>query len=222
MSSASDHAYATIRGMILSGELPAGAQIGEAALAERCGVSRTPVRDALRRLETELFIRRSESQRSFVADWSLDDVEDAFELRGMLEGHAALRAAARIEIGQLAQLRSHNEAIRRAVSRDAPNVQSFLEHNRAFHAIILEAAGSPRLGHLLSRIVEQPVVWRTAQTYNRDDLLRSCGEHDELAAAFNRGDGAWAQSIMHGHIRRAFHAYADAHKAGRDRRGVAA
>lgn len=222
MSSASDHAYSTIRGIILSGELPAGAQIGEVALADRCGVSRTPVRDALRRLETELFVRRSESQRSFVADWSLNDIEDAFDLRAMLEGYAALRAAKRIDVGRLSRLRGHNEAIRRAVSRDVPNVQSFLEDNRVFHAIILEAAGSPRLGHLLSGIVEQPVVWRTAQNYNRDDLLRSCGEHDELLSAFSRGDGAWAQSIMHGHIRRAFHTYADAHEAGRARRGAAA
>ena len=85
MSRASDRAYSHIRSMILSGELQPGSQIREEALAELCGVSRTPVRDALRRLEAELFIRRNESQRSFVADWSLDDLEEAFQLRAMLE-----------------------------------------------------------------------------------------------------------------------------------------
>ena len=68
MSRASDRAYEQIRNMILSGLLEPGAQIGEEHLAEICGVSRTPVRDALRRLEADLFIKKSESQRTFVAD----------------------------------------------------------------------------------------------------------------------------------------------------------
>ena len=108
MSRASDHAYNHIRSMILSGEVQPGSQIREEALAELCGVSRTPVRDSLRRLETEMFVRRNESQRSFVTNWSLDDLKDAFELRAMLEAHAARRAALRITRDQLARMRDHN------------------------------------------------------------------------------------------------------------------
>jgi len=115
MSRASDRAYNHIRNMILSGELQPGVQIREEELAELCGVSRTPVRDALRRLEAELFVRRNESQRSFVSDWSLDDLEEAFQLRAMLEAYAARRAATRISWDQLARLRSHNDAIRAAI-----------------------------------------------------------------------------------------------------------
>ncbi len=215
MSRASDHAYATIRAMIHSGELQSGAQIREEHLAERCGVSRTPVRDALRRLEAELFIRRSESQRSFVADWSLDDIEDAFALRGMLEGEAARRAAAQISWSQLERLRGCNALILTAVSGDIPDIPAFLEHNRAFHAITLDAAGSARLSNVLSRIIEQPVVWRTAQNYDQENLFQSHREHGELITAFERRDGAWAAAIMSGHIRRAFHVYADAHRAQR-------
>ena len=199
--------------MILSGQLAPGAQLSEEALAETCGVSRTPVRDALRRLESELFIRRSESQRSFVAEWSLNDLEDAFELRAMLEGLAARRAAARINPLQLEQLRSHNRRICEAISSEEPDVARFLEHNRIFHSIILDAAGSPRLTSMLGLLIEQPVVWRTAQNYGRDNLQRSHHEHEELLAAFARSDGVWATAIMTAHIRRAFHAYADAYKA---------
>lgn len=197
--------------MILSGELPAGSQLGEESLAERCGVSRTPVRDALRRLESELLVKRNDSQRSFVADWSLSDVADAFELRAMLEGHAARRAAERIDDDTLQQLRSFNQAILNAVSADPPDVLGFLESNRDFHALILETAQSRRLASLLGTLIEQPVVWRTAHQYGRDALRRSHGEHDELLAAFARRDGAWAEAVMAAHIRRAFHAYADAH-----------
>ena len=211
MSRATDRAYAGIRNMILSGELPAGSQLGEEALAERCGVSRTPVRDALRRLEGELLVKRNEAQRSFVAQWSLGDVEDAFELRAMLEGYAARRAAERIDEATLERLRDCNQAIGRAVRADPPDVMGFLEGNREFHAIVLETAQSRRLGALLGSLIEQPVVWRTAHQYGREALRRSHSEHDELLAAFARRDGAWAQAVMAAHIHRAFHAYADAH-----------
>ncbi len=211
MSRASEQAYSQIRGMILSGTLPPGEQIREEWLAEQCGVSRTPVREALRRLESELFIRRSERKRSFVADWSLDDIEDAFVLRELMEGLAARRAAGRITAAQLTSLKAENDAIGRAVSAETPNVQAFLKHNKCFHEIILEAAASPRLTNLLARLIEQPVVWRTAQSYDVSDLKRSHREHDELLAAFARQDGGWAESVMAGHIRRAFHTYADAH-----------
>ncbi|WP_296679943.1 GntR family transcriptional regulator [Novosphingobium sp.] len=212
MSRASDRAYAGIRSMILSGELPAGSQLGEEALAERCGVSRTPVRDALRRLESELLVKRNEAQRSFVADWSLGDVADAFELRAMLEGHAARRAAERMDDAALQALRRCNQAILRAVQADPPDVGAFLEGNREFHAIILDTAQSRRLSAMLAALIEQPVIWRTAHHYGRDALRRSHGEHDELLAAFARRDGAWAEAVMAAHIRRAFHAYADAHQ----------
>ena len=200
MSRAADRAYDGIRSMILSGELPAGAQLGEEALAELCGVSRTPVRDALRRLESELL------------DWSLGDVADAFELRGMLESHAARRAAERMDDVALQKLRGCNHAILRAVQASPPDIMGFLEGNRDFHAIILEVAGSRRLAALLGGLIEQPVVWRTAHHYTRAALLRSHGDHDELLAAFSRHDGAWAEAVMAGHIRRAFHAYSDAHQ----------
>ncbi|MBX7495130.1 GntR family transcriptional regulator [Qipengyuania sp. 6B39] len=212
MSRASDRAYSTIREMIMSGELAPGDPLGEEALAERCGVSRTPVRDALRRLEADMLVSRTDTQRSFVADWSLDDIADVFELRAMLEGHAAQRAAERMDDGTLKALRRCNSALRDAVQASPPDVDRFLERNKEFHALIIEAAGSRKLVSLLASVIEQPVVWRTAHHYGAEELRRSCGEHDELLAAFARRDGAWANAIMSGHIRRAFHAYADAHR----------
>ncbi len=211
MSRASDRAFETIRSMIVSGELSPGEQLVEEALAERCGVSRTPVRDALRRLESDMLVRRSETQRTFVADWSLDDLADVFELRAMLEGHAAKLAAERMDPPTLEQLRKCNSALRKAVQASPPDVDQFLELNREFHALVLKVAASRRLATLLATLIEQPVIWRTAHHYGADELLRSCTEHDALLSAFARGDAAWAQSIMSGHIRRAYHAYADAH-----------
>jgi DNA-binding GntR family transcriptional regulator len=198
--------------MILSGELASGAQVREEQLAESCGVSRTPIRDALKRLEAELFIRRNSAQRSFVADWSLDEVEEAFDLRIMLECHAVRRASKRITATQLDQLRVLNTALSGAIEHATPDISRFLECNRQFHAIILDAAGSERLTSVLSRIIEQPVVWRTAHNYDRENLMMSYREHEELLKAFDLKDGAWAEAVMSAHIRRAFHTYADAHR----------
>ncbi|WP_338468166.1 GntR family transcriptional regulator [Novosphingobium sp. ZN18A2] len=213
MSRASERAYELIRALILSGELQPGSQLGEEALAERCGVSRTPVREALRRLEAELFVKRNEAQRTFVADWTLEDVADTFELRAMVESLAARRAAMAMDDGTLERLRACNSAIREAINQPEPDTLGFLDGNREFHAIILAAAGSRRLEALLNTLVEQPVVWRTAYHYGREELLRSYSEHEELIAAFSRRDGAWAEAVMAAHIRRAFHAYADAHQS---------
>lgn len=224
MSRASDRAYTQIRGMILSGELAPGAPLREEQLAESCEVSRTPVRDALRRLEAESFVRRNESQRSYVADWSLDEMEEAFLLRAMLEAHAAKRTAARISWDQLERLKSINKSIFQAISKETPDIPLFLDLNRQFHAIILTASKSDRLANMLTKLIEQPVVLRTALQYDRENLLRSYHEHGELLAAFARRDGDWAEAVMTSHIRRAFHAYADAHKRGSEdgRDGLAA
>lgn len=212
MSRAALSAYEAIRSMILSGELPAGAQLVEEALAERCGVSRTPVREALRRLESDLLVVRTDTQRSFVADWSLDDVADAFELRALLEGKACRRAAERMSEGALERIRDANRRIYEAIRKPLPDVAGFLDGNRDFHTEILEMAGSRRLKALLGTLIEQPVVWRTAHQYSREALTRSYNEHEELISAFARRDGAWAEATMIGHILRAYHAYADAHR----------
>ncbi len=207
MSRASNHAYAEIRKLILSGDAPPGAQLKEEQLADICGVSRTPVRDALRRLETELYVVRSDSQRVFVADWSHDDVDEMFALRGMLEAHAAARAALRFDPVRLDALRACNERIEAAVMREQPDIGAFLDGNRAFHRIIIDTADSPRLAATLATLVEQPVVRRTAMRYGRDQLAQSAREHRELILAFGAKDHNWAQAVMTSHIRRAFHAF---------------
>ncbi len=210
MSKASDRAYAEIRGLILSGDAPPGSALTEEALADICGVSRTPVREALRRLQSELYVVRSDSQRLFVADWNAEDLAEMFNLRAMLEAHAAARAATRISPEAIAALRDNNTRLAAAVAADVPDVATFLMENRAFHEIVITAAASPRLATMLAALVEQPVVRRTAARYNRAELARSAHEHGELVQAFAARDAAWAQAVMTGHIRRAFHAFSAA------------
>jgi DNA-binding GntR family transcriptional regulator len=208
VSKASDLAYARIRSGITGGEWAPGTPLREEELATLCGVSRTPVREALRRLEAEYLVRRTEGARSFVADWSADDVAEMFALRAILEGHAAARAAARITRSAIAELEALNAEVLASAADD--DTDRFLAANRGFHTIVIEAAHSPRLATMLASLVEQPVVRRTAQRYGRAEFARSHAEHAALVEAFHARDAQWAQSMMTGHIRRAFHAFAAA------------
>lgn len=209
MSKASENAYRFIRGEILSGSLEPGAPLREEALAAASGVSRTPVREALRKLEAERFVKRSGTQRSFVATLSADDIAEGFALRTMLESHAAARAAERVTPEQIDAMTTHNRAIGDAFTGPVVDIAAFVEHNRAFHAVVIAAAGSDRLAAMLATVVEQPIVLRTARQYDREAVERSHAEHDELVVAFRRGDSEWAKAVMTAHIRRAFHTYHD-------------
>jgi DNA-binding GntR family transcriptional regulator len=93
---------------------------------------------------------------------------------------------------------------------DTPDIAAFLEANRAFHHLIIEAAQSPRLAATLAGLVEQPIVRRTARLYGRGQLRRSLREHNELIQAFEASDAGWAEAVMTAHIRRAYHAFAEA------------
>lgn len=211
---ASERAYQEIRALILTGDVAPGAPLTEEALADIVGVSRTPVREALRRLEAELYVRRSESQRLFVANWSRDDLTEMFALRAMLEAHAAARAATRISDAALADLQTINARIAAVVSRagasGAPDIAAFLPENRLFHEIIIREAASPRLALILATLVEQPLVRHTAIRYSAEELGRSANEHNQLLQAFAAHDADWARAIMTAHIRRAFHAFSAA------------
>lgn len=204
---ASETAYQKIRTFILQGEAMPGMQLTEEKLAEISGVSRTPVRDAVRRLENEMLVVRSASKRLSVADWSDGEVDEMFTLRGMLEAHAAARAAHRIDDMALETLSAINKELKNAVKQSPPDVTSFLAANRRFHDLILECAQSPRLSKLMPALVEQPVVRQTAHQYSKTQLNQSAVDHDELISAFAAKDASWAKSVMTSHIRRAFHSF---------------
>lgn len=146
MSKASSKAYEAIRARILTGEFAPGAHLKEEELAEVCGVSRTPIRDALRALSAEEYVRVVPNHGTFVAEWSDDDIKDIFTLRSMLEGYAARLAAARAMPGHIEEMSHLNRIIKEMLEKDGePDLDLFLTSNRRFHEIITEAAGSRRL-----------------------------------------------------------------------------
>lgn len=207
---ASERAYAEIRALILAGDASPGTPLREEALADIVGVSRTPVREALKRLEAEHYAIRTPGGRLVVAAWDSEDVADIFALRAMLEGHAAARAARRMTAATLEELRECNARIAAAVAAPEPDIAGFLAGNRRFHDLVLQAAGSARLSTVLAGLVEQPIVRRTATRYARADLARSVADHEQLMQALAAHDGDWARAVMTAHIHRALQAFRSA------------
>lgn len=208
MAKATDRAYDWVRERILSGDYPAGSHLKEERIAEEAEVSRTPVREALRRLSNEHFVKFVPNQGAFVATWREDDVEVIFELRAMLEGYAAQRAAGRITPAQIEELdQCANEIERLCQQHSAENHRRSLEFNQRFHAIVADAAGSERMRRMLSWLVEIPLILRTMDRYSNIDVERSNHHHRELVEAFRARDGQWARSVMESHLRAARQVY---------------
>ena len=198
---ASDKAYDVLYAAIIDGEFPPGARITEGLVVDRAGVSRTPVREAVRRLEAEGLLRFVPNQGAFVTAWSDEEVEDIFELRALLEGHAARLAATRGTEDQFAELRKLAVAqLAESEQKAGPRLDRVSSLNARFHQQVIEAANSPRLAATLAGIANAPLVLQTFRDYRQDELVRSAAHHLELVDALEARDPAWADSVMRSHV----------------------
>jgi len=199
--SATEQAYLAIRRAIVAGDLAEGERLTEQRLAADLGLSRTPVREAISRLILEGFVEKHQGYTTRVAGFPTDEIEQIFDIRRLLEGYAARRAATFATIDQIAALR---ETCAEMAGHTPPKSQ--MDHeiialaNERFHRIIVEAARSPRLLALLSVAVDVGMVVRTYQLYSEDDLKRSLRHHIELTDAIAAGAETWAESVMSAHI----------------------
>ena len=205
---AAQKAYNTVRAGIIEGAHAPGSRITEQEIAASAGVSRTPVREALRRLEAEGLLRFVPNQGAFVTAWSDQDAEDIFELRAMLESHGIRLATVKASPDALRELRQlASRQVEEARSRQPGYLERIADLNQRFHEALHMAAGSARLRATLATLTNAPLVLQTFRDYENEDLSRSAHHHLEMVEAIEAGDGDWAASVMHSHImaaRRAF------------------
>jgi DNA-binding GntR family transcriptional regulator len=193
--------HAEIKEQISSGALAGGARVTEESLARSFGTSRTPVREALRRLVADGFVVFKPNSGSFVRTWSADEIAGIFHLRAVLESEVAALAAVHVtadEVGRLRALQTEMEAI---TMRPAPvDFTDLAACNRDFHRIIAEASRNERLVQMLANTIELPIVQSTYRRYSAAQLARSHHHHRELCDALESGDADWARAVMHCHI----------------------
>ncbi|HLR85618.1 MAG TPA: GntR family transcriptional regulator [Nocardioidaceae bacterium] len=200
---AAEHAYERIREQILAGDLAGGHWLRESDLATDIGVSRTPVREALRRLAAEGLVLYQQNRGMQVQSWRVEDLEDIFALRTVLEPWGSRLAASSelIDVDALAELAHAMDAV---AAEPHPDFAELTELNNRFHGKILEASGNSRLPALIASIVRVPLVSRTFSLYSREALSRSLAHHHELVQAMADSDPDWAESVMRSHIRAAW------------------
>jgi len=203
-----------LREMILAGELPAGSRIAELNLVDKLGVSRTPIRTALMKLEQEGLLEALANGGYAVRTFTERDVSDAIELRGTLEGLAARLAAERgVPSVVLSEARACLDQIDLLLASDSLNDEAFsayVAHNEQFHALLAEMTGSDVVQRELERVIGLPfaspsgfVISQANSPQARDMLVIAQDQHRQVLAAIEQREGSRAEAIMREHSRMA-------------------
>ncbi|HEY9522047.1 MAG TPA: GntR family transcriptional regulator [Thermopolyspora sp.] len=187
-----------VRNLILEGQYAPGDRLGEVELADALGVSRTPVRDALRRLQAEGLVEITANKGAKVVEYPHEDLETIFELRARIEGLAARQAASLATIEDADALHEIALAIKdHAEQRDIDTVYRL---NAEFHQSLVRLSCSAVLAQSISSLVHSPVLLRTYSSFDDEAMRRSVNHHIEIAAALRAGDPGWAEAVMRAHL----------------------
>lgn len=191
-----------VRRLILSGQYASGDRLGEVELAATLGVSRTPVREALRLLAAEGLVEVTPNKGARVVAWSPAELEEIFALRAQVEGLAARRAAERITAEALDELEqialAHAKATAAGPDRDLDRVY---ELNGLFHGGVVQAAsGGASLSSVVNSLVHSVVLHRTLHTFDDAAMERSSRHHLEIVTAMRNRDPEWAECVMRSHL----------------------
>jgi len=177
---------------ILEGVLRPGERLRAEALAQRFGTSRTPVREALLQLEAQGLVEVEPNRGAVVKAFDAADLLDLYELRALLEPHAASRAATRIDHQQIQQLQE--------LTDDDATPEQQMAANELFHRIIVEAARSPRLTAAMRAASGIPRAFRSSFWHDDDQRAESLMCHRRLIDAFSARDAELAEAVMRMHI----------------------
>jgi DNA-binding GntR family transcriptional regulator len=187
-----------LRQRIFAHELTPGTWIDEQKLAEQYGISRTPLREALKVLASEGLVELKPRRGCYVTEISRQDLDDIFPLMAMLEGRCAADAVRNAKPSDIKALRATHDRLE-AASRDG-EITAFFEANQAFHRQIQELAGNR---WLLSVIQDLRKVLKLSRLHSlslEGRLQQSLDEHRLIMAAFENGNGEQAEKLMHDHL----------------------
>jgi len=201
MAQAVDSTVRSLREQILSGDIPTGTRLGEAELAGRLAVSRTPVREALSRLAAEGLVDLVPNRGARVATWTTDALREIFDLRLAVEPAIVSLAVPKLDADALAEL----DTLARTMNRHGrpgkhQDLDELTELNRRFHDGFVRAADNTAFASSLRTVVHAAVVRRNFEDYDAASLARSLDHHLELVAAARVGDAEWAAAIMRAHL----------------------
>jgi DNA-binding GntR family transcriptional regulator len=206
-----DDVYTAIKDAVTSGQYGAGEYLREEQLAKSLGVSRTPVREALRRLDADGWVETRPNYGVRVKAWTLQDAREIFEARLLVEPYLAGRAALSIGVSDIGRLQTLADAMLAITQRPSTpqSSEEWFSANGEFHAIITAAGNNARLDRSLKSMKETPLIKWTFGTYSDDDRVRSARQHFEIVRALEQRNAAWTEAAMRCHILAAENAVLD-------------
>jgi phosphonate utilization transcriptional regulator len=184
--------------MILAGDLAAGAKLTEASIAELLGVSRGPVREAFRALESSGLVRLEKNRGVFVRQISIREADEIYELRAILDEFVGRRLAQVVTPAQVRELRQIVERMEKAAARN--DVDAYLAANLAFHDRLVELTGNAKLLLMYRRLVNELHLFRRATLTQGGALPVSTREHRDIVDRIAGGQVAAAGRALHEHV----------------------
>ena len=184
----------TIRDAILKGTLKPGERVSEPDLAERFGISRTPIREAFRQLESEGYLQVIPRKGAVVASLSERDVEEFYAIKIILEGFAARMAAENLSDKDIERLEVINEKLGQIAKEG--DVKTFFRVHNEFHELFIKAAGNERLYEMINQLVMKFKRLRLASLSQPGRMEISVEEHRNMIQAFKNHDGDKADSLV--------------------------
>jgi len=190
-----------LRDAIRKGILEPGERLMEVQVAEELGISRTPVREAIRKLEQEGYVIMMPRRGTYVADVSESDVKEIFEIRSALEALATGLAARRIEQEELETLQSLLFEIEGYIKQK--DIEKIVETDIKFHGLLYQVSRNERLVNIISNLKEQLARFRTLSMSYPGRLYETLEEHSEMVEAIANGDVSAARDAAEHHMERA-------------------
>jgi len=184
----------TIREAILSGQLKAGEKVAEPELAERFGISRTPIREAFRQLESEGYLTVIPRKGAVVTDLSEREVEEFYSIKSILEGYAARMAAEKMSSKDYERLEAINFRLKKLAEEG--DVKTFFRVHDEFHELFIRAAGNDKLFDLIGQMLRKFNRLRMASLALPGRMEISVQEHMKILEAFRRHDGEMADNLV--------------------------
>ncbi len=184
----------SLRESIIRGELKPGTKLTEPELATRLGISRTPIRESFRQLESEGFLTVIPRKGAVVSNITRKDIEDFFELKSLLEGYAARVAAEKMTEKDVDKLIQINKELANCAENN--NYERFFTKNEEFHNCFLTLCGNEKLVEIRDTMVKRFLGFRMAALSLPGRLMESVKQHEQAIKAFKRGDGRLAEAVL--------------------------
>jgi DNA-binding GntR family transcriptional regulator len=194
-------AYDYIRTRILEGTLPPSSHLVEHILASEINVSRTPIREALRRLAADGFVTFVPNQGAKVVEWSEEALADLIDVRSELAGMAARLAAGRISQEEIEELKRLNAQLSKITERRDDGVLTEAARlNNMFHRVIFNASGNSWLIQLLEQTAYLPMIHRAHFAFDPLAWKHGIARYEDLIDAFSAREATWAESLIQTHF----------------------